>query len=54
MSNPVVDRPHPGWIGTGRIGLQLAARPWNAGHDMAVSNRTRDKAEPLPRAVSRS
>ncbi|MFK0289891.1 NAD(P)-dependent oxidoreductase [Streptomyces sp. NPDC090442] len=41
------DRPRVGWIGTGRMGFQLAARLLEAGHDVAVYNRTRAKAEPL-------
>lgn len=41
------DRPRIGWIGTGRMGFQLAARLLDAGHDVAVYNRTRAKAEPL-------
>jgi 3-hydroxyisobutyrate dehydrogenase len=36
-----------GWAGTGRMGYQLAARLLKAGHDVAVYNRTRAKAEPL-------
>ncbi|MFB6988367.1 NAD(P)-dependent oxidoreductase [Streptomyces sp. NPDC056178] len=40
-------RPRLGWIGTGRMGFQLAARLLEAGHDVAVHNRTRAKAEPL-------
>ncbi|MEE4597167.1 NAD(P)-dependent oxidoreductase [Streptomyces sp. DSM 41524] len=36
-----------GWIGTGRMGFQLAARLLKAGHEVAVYNRTRPKAEPL-------
>jgi len=39
--------PTVGWIGTGRMGFQLAARLLNAGYDVAVYNRTRAKAEPL-------
>jgi 3-hydroxyisobutyrate dehydrogenase len=39
--------PTVGWIGTGRMGFQLALRLLNAGHDVAVYNRTRAKAEPL-------
>jgi 3-hydroxyisobutyrate dehydrogenase len=39
--------PTVGWIGTGRMGFQLALRLLNAGHDLAVYNRTRAKAEPL-------
>ncbi|HEV2343771.1 MAG TPA: NAD(P)-dependent oxidoreductase [Actinocrinis sp.] len=40
-------RPRLGWIGTGRMGFPLAARLLDAGHDVAVYNRTRAKAEPL-------
>lgn len=36
-----------GWIGTGRMGFELALRLLNAGYDVAVWNRTRAKAEPL-------
>jgi 3-hydroxyisobutyrate dehydrogenase len=36
-----------GWIGAGRMGVQLAARLIEAGHDVAVYNRTAAKAEPL-------
>jgi 3-hydroxyisobutyrate dehydrogenase-like beta-hydroxyacid dehydrogenase len=36
-----------GWVGTGRMGQALAARLLAAGHDVAVYNRTRSKAEPL-------
>ncbi len=36
-----------GWIGLGRMGLVLAKRLLEAGHDLAVYNRTREKAEPL-------
>jgi 3-hydroxyisobutyrate dehydrogenase-like beta-hydroxyacid dehydrogenase len=36
-----------GWIGLGRMGLVLAQRLLEAGHDLAVYNRTREKAEPL-------
>lgn len=36
-----------GWIGTGRMGFALAQRLLEAGHDLAVYNRTRSKAEPL-------
>ncbi|GAA4661256.1 NAD(P)-dependent oxidoreductase [Amycolatopsis dongchuanensis] len=41
------ERPKIGWIGTGRMGFQLATRLLEAGHDVAVYNRTRAKAEPL-------
>src|SRR4051812_15364866 len=36
-----------GWAGTGRMGYALVSRLLRAGHDVAVYNRTRAKAEPL-------
>jgi 3-hydroxyisobutyrate dehydrogenase-like beta-hydroxyacid dehydrogenase len=36
-----------GWLGTGRMGFELALRLLNAGHELKVWNRTREKAEPL-------
>ena len=36
-----------GWIGTGRMGYEMAARLAKGGCDLAVWNRTREKAEPL-------
>ncbi|WP_028922068.1 NAD(P)-dependent oxidoreductase [Pseudonocardia acaciae] len=39
--------PSVGWVGTGRMGFPMAARLLAAGHDVAVWNRTRAKAEPL-------
>ena len=39
--------PTVGWIGTGRMGYQLALRMLNAGYDVAAYNRTRAKCEPL-------
>src|SRR5262245_53177934 len=36
-----------GWIGAGRMGLEMAARLGRAGCDLLVYNRTRKKAEPL-------
>ncbi len=36
-----------GWIGTGRMGFQLATRVLEAGFGLTVYNRTRAKAEPL-------
>jgi 3-hydroxyisobutyrate dehydrogenase-like beta-hydroxyacid dehydrogenase len=39
--------PTVGWIGTGRMGFQLAKRLLRAGYDVAVYNRTKAKAEPL-------
>jgi len=43
----VAGSPTVGWIGTGRMGYQLALRLLNAGYDVAAWNRTRAKAEPL-------
>jgi 3-hydroxyisobutyrate dehydrogenase len=39
--------PSVGWIGTGRMGYQLALRLLDAGYDVSAYNRTRAKAEPL-------
>jgi 3-hydroxyisobutyrate dehydrogenase-like beta-hydroxyacid dehydrogenase len=39
--------PTVGWIGTGRMGFQLAHRLLNAGYDVTAYNRTRAKCEPL-------
>jgi 3-hydroxyisobutyrate dehydrogenase-like beta-hydroxyacid dehydrogenase len=36
-----------GWIGAGRMGVAMASRLLNAGHGLAVYNRTREKCEPL-------
>jgi 3-hydroxyisobutyrate dehydrogenase len=36
-----------GWAGTGRMGYALVSRLLREGHDVAVYNRTRAKAEPL-------
>jgi 3-hydroxyisobutyrate dehydrogenase-like beta-hydroxyacid dehydrogenase len=36
-----------GWIGTGRMGFEMARRLAKAGCDLTVWNRTRAKAEPL-------
>jgi 3-hydroxyisobutyrate dehydrogenase-like beta-hydroxyacid dehydrogenase len=47
MTYVATDRPRIGWIGAGRMGYQLASRLLGAGHDVAVYNRTRAKAEPL-------
>jgi 3-hydroxyisobutyrate dehydrogenase len=41
------EAPTVGWIGTGRMGYQLALRLLNAGYDLAAYNRTRAKCEPL-------
>src|SRR6202162_4132722 len=38
-----------GWVGTGRMGYEMAARLAKGGGDVTVWNRTRAKAEPLTR-----
>jgi 3-hydroxyisobutyrate dehydrogenase len=43
----VSNGPRIGWIGCGRMGFAMAHRLLEAGHDVAVWNRTRAKAEPL-------
>jgi 3-hydroxyisobutyrate dehydrogenase len=40
-------QPRIGWIGTGRMGFEMAQRLAKAGCDLSVWNRTRAKAEPL-------
>jgi len=40
-------RPKLGWIGTGRMGYEMAARLAKGGADVLIWNRTRAKAEPL-------
>jgi 3-hydroxyisobutyrate dehydrogenase-like beta-hydroxyacid dehydrogenase len=42
-------RPSVGWIGTGRMGYEMAARLAKGGADVLAWNRTRAKAEPLAR-----
>src|SRR6202167_769506 len=37
-----------GWVGTGRMGYAMALRLLKSGCDVAVYNRTRARAEPLP------
>ncbi len=41
------ERPSIGWIGAGRMGLQLATRLVEAGYDVAIYNRTKAKTAPL-------
>jgi 3-hydroxyisobutyrate dehydrogenase len=40
-------KPRIGWIGAGRMGVEMAARLLGAGYDVAIYNRTQSKAEPL-------
>ena len=46
--------PTVGWIGTGRMGYQLALRLLTAGYDVAACNRTRAKASRSPGRARRS
>ncbi len=45
--------PTIGWIGAGRMGSQLVHRLLDAGYDVAVYNRTAEKAKPLVDAGAR-
>lgn len=47
MSTPQVNKAKIGWIGTGRMGFDMARRMAKAGCELTVWNRTRAKAEPL-------
>src|SRR5215475_10175565 len=38
-----------GWLGTGRMGMEMGRRLLSAGCDLAVFNRSMSKAEPLMR-----
>ncbi len=42
-----MSKPKIGWIGTGRMGYEMAARLAKGGADILIWNRTRAKAEPL-------
>jgi 3-hydroxyisobutyrate dehydrogenase-like beta-hydroxyacid dehydrogenase len=44
---PTDKPPSVGWIGTGRMGFEMAARLAKGGADVLAWNRTRAKAEPL-------
>jgi len=44
---PTPTKPSIGWIGAGRMGVEMAARLAKGGADVLVWNRTRAKAEPL-------
>ena len=47
MISAKADKAKLGWIGTGRMGFEMARRLAKAGCDLTVWNRTRAKAEPL-------
>jgi len=49
MSEPALKTKKLGWIGTGRMGYEMAARLGRAGCTVTAWNRTRAKAEPLAR-----
>src|ERR1039458_8332718 len=47
MAYRALEQPRIGWIGAGRMGLQMASRLLDAGHDVAIYNRTAAKAAPI-------
>ncbi len=47
MAYRALSQPRIGWIGAGRMGLQMADRLLDAGHDVAIYNRTAAKAAPV-------
>ncbi len=47
MISAKADKAKVGWIGTGRMGFEMARRLAKSGCDLTVWNRTRAKAEPL-------
>jgi 3-hydroxyisobutyrate dehydrogenase len=47
MGDQAVRQQRIGWIGAGRMGAELAGRLIDAGHEVAVYNRTAAKTEPL-------
>jgi 3-hydroxyisobutyrate dehydrogenase len=53
MTTQDLRRHRLGWIGTGRMGQEMAARLARAGADVLVYNRTRAKAAPLAKEGAR-
>lgn len=47
VSEQAIRQQSIGWIGLGRMGIELASRLLDAGANLTVWNRTREKAEPL-------
>jgi 3-hydroxyisobutyrate dehydrogenase len=47
MAYRALSQPMIGWIGAGRMGLQMGSRLLDAGYDVAVYNRTAAKAAPM-------
>lgn len=47
MADRALEHPSIGWIGAGRMGLQMASRLLDAGYALAIYNRTPAKAAPL-------
>ena len=47
MADGALEKSSIGWIGAGRMGLQMASRLLDAGYDVAIYNRTMAKAAPL-------
>jgi 3-hydroxyisobutyrate dehydrogenase-like beta-hydroxyacid dehydrogenase len=47
MTETTTERPTIGWVGAGRMGLQLATRLVNAGYPVLIFNRTASKLAPI-------
>jgi 6-phosphogluconate dehydrogenase len=47
MAYRALEHPTVGWIGAGRMGLQMASKLLDAGYDVAIYNRTASKAAPM-------
>jgi 3-hydroxyisobutyrate dehydrogenase-like beta-hydroxyacid dehydrogenase len=47
MSSDGAPAPRIGWVGLGRMGTPMVARLLDAGHEVSVYNRTREKADAL-------
>jgi 3-hydroxyisobutyrate dehydrogenase len=47
MAYRALERPTIGWIGAGRMGVQMASRLLDDGYDVAIYNRTMAKCAPL-------
>lgn len=47
MTMDAIDKKNIGWIGTGVMGAAMCGHLLDAGHQLTVYNRTREKAQPL-------
>lgn len=47
MAYRALEHPMVGWIGAGRMGLQMASRLLDAGYDVVIYNRTAARAAPM-------